>query len=184
MNTEWHKKHVLPRGASLDERIAWHREHQKRCACRPIPPKLLADMHRDPAIDEYLAGMSPKSHAILQKLRKTVHSLVPEVEECISYRMPAFRYRGRIIAGFQATSKGCSYYPFSGTTLKTLAGDIEGYSQTKSALHFGPDKPLPASLVRKLLKARIAENSVIGKTTVAPVAHIVSKAASTFSTHS
>jgi uncharacterized protein YdhG (YjbR/CyaY superfamily) len=98
--------------------------------------------------------VSPKSRAILQKLRKTIHSLVPEVEECISYRMPAFRYEGRIIAGFQATSKGCSYYPFSGTTLKTLAHDIEGYSQTKSALHF--DNPLPASLVRKLLKTRIA----------------------------
>ena len=63
---------------------------------------------------------------------------------------------GRIIAGFSATSKGCSYYPFSGTTLKTLAGDIEGYSQTKSALHF--DKPLPDTLVRKLLTARIAES--------------------------
>jgi uncharacterized protein YdhG (YjbR/CyaY superfamily) len=79
--------------------------------------------------------------------------------------MPAFRYQGRIIAGFQATSKGCSYYPFSGTTLKTLAGDIEGYSKTKSALHFGPDKPLPASLVRKLLQARIAKARVGSKRT-------------------
>jgi uncharacterized protein YdhG (YjbR/CyaY superfamily) len=157
MNAEWHKKHVLPKGASFEERIVWHREHQKRCACRPIPPKVLDQMRRDPAIDEYLAGVSPSSRALLQKLRKTIGSIVPEVKECISYSMPAFRYRGRIIAGFQATSKGCSYYPFSGTTLKTLAHDIEGYSKTKSALHFGPDKPLPASLVRKLLKARIAE---------------------------
>jgi len=159
MNAEWHKKHVLRRGASLEERIAWHREHQKRCACRPVPAKLLAEMHREPAIDEYLAGASPKSRVLLQKLRKTIHALVPEVEECISYRLPAFRYQGRIVAGFSATSTGCSYYPFSGTTLKTLADDIQGYSQTKSALHFGPDTPLPASLVRKLLKARIAEGS-------------------------
>jgi uncharacterized protein YdhG (YjbR/CyaY superfamily) len=114
-------------------------------------------MRRDPAIDEYLATVSPSSRALLQNLRKTIHSIFPEVEECISYRMPAFRYRGKTIAGFQATSKGCSYYPFSGTTLKTLAPEIDGYSQTKSALHFGPDKPLPASLVRKLLNARIAE---------------------------
>ncbi len=156
MNSEWHKKHVLPRGASLEARIAWHREHQKRCACRPIPNKLLAEMGREPAIDEYLAGANPKSRALLQKLRATIHSIVPEVEECISYRLPAFRYQGRIIAGFSATSKGCSYYPFSGTTLKTIANDIESYGQTKSALHF--DEPLPASLVRKLLKARIAES--------------------------
>jgi uncharacterized protein YdhG (YjbR/CyaY superfamily) len=114
-------------------------------------------MRRDVAIEEYLADANPDSRAPLQKLRQTIHSIVPEVEECISYGMPAFRYKGRIIAGFQATSKGCSYYPFSGTTLKTLADDIEGYTQTKSALHFGPDKPLPAPLVRKLLKARIAE---------------------------
>jgi uncharacterized protein YdhG (YjbR/CyaY superfamily) len=114
-------------------------------------------MRRDPAIDEYLAGASPKSRALLQKLRKTIHSIVPQVEECIGYRLPAFRYQGRIVAGFSATTTGCSYYPFSGTTLKTLASDIEGYTQTKSALHFGPDDPLPASLVRKLLKARIAE---------------------------
>jgi uncharacterized protein YdhG (YjbR/CyaY superfamily) len=157
MNAEWHKKHVLLKAASLEERVAWHREHQKRCACRPIPPKLLDQIRREPAIDDYLAGVTPSSRALLQKLRKTLHSIVPDVEECISYRMPAFRYQGRIIGGFRATSTGCSYYPFSGTTLKTLARDVEGYSKTKSALHFGADEPLPASLVRKLLKARIAE---------------------------
>jgi uncharacterized protein YdhG (YjbR/CyaY superfamily) len=120
-------------------------------------PVVRSQMRRDSAIDEYLAGVSPSSRVPLQKLRQTIHSIVPDVEECISYGMPAFRHRERIIAGFQATSKGCSYYPFSGTTLKTLADDVEGYSQTKSALHFGPDKPLPASLVRKLLTARMAE---------------------------
>jgi uncharacterized protein YdhG (YjbR/CyaY superfamily) len=158
MNAEWHKAHPMPRGASLEQRIAWHREHQKRCACRPIPPKLLDQMRRDPAVDEYLASVTSRSRALLQKLRKTIRAIVPEVEECISYRLPAFRYRGNVIAGFSATSTGCSYYPFSGTTLKTLAGDIEVYSKTKSALHFGPDKPLPAALVGKLLRARIAEN--------------------------
>jgi uncharacterized protein YdhG (YjbR/CyaY superfamily) len=114
---------------------------------------------RDPGVDAYLARVSPTNRALLQALRKTVHSLVLDAEECISYRIPAFRLEGRIIAGFSATSKGCSYYPFSGTTLKTLAGEIAGYSQTKSALHFGPDKPLPKSLVRKLLNARIAEST-------------------------
>jgi uncharacterized protein YdhG (YjbR/CyaY superfamily) len=112
-------------------------------------------MQRDPAIDDCLAKASPRNRALLQELREKIRAAVPEVEECISYRIPAFRFQGRIIAGFSATSKGCSYYPFSGTTLKTLAADIERYSQTKSALHF--DKPLPTALVRKLLKARIAE---------------------------
>jgi uncharacterized protein YdhG (YjbR/CyaY superfamily) len=114
-------------------------------------------MRRDPAVDDYLARVSPKSRALLQKLRKTIRALVPAAEETISYRMPAFRFDGKIIAGFAATSTGCSYYPFSGTTLKTLERDIEGYSHTKSALHF--ERPLPIALVRKLLTARIAEGS-------------------------
>jgi len=88
---------------------------------------------------------------MLRALRKTIHGIVPEVEECISYRLPAFRYRGEVIAGFSATASGCSYYPFSGRTLAALGG----HRGTKGALHF--DAPLPASVVRKLLETRIAE---------------------------
>jgi uncharacterized protein YdhG (YjbR/CyaY superfamily) len=113
-------------------------------------------------IDDYLANVSPKHRALLQELRETIRAVVPEVDECISYRIPAFRFQGRIIAGFSATSKGCSYYPFSGTTLKTLAADVERYSRTKSAMHF--DKPLPSGLVRKLLRARIAEGPRAART--------------------
>jgi uncharacterized protein YdhG (YjbR/CyaY superfamily) len=108
-------------------------------------------------IDVYLAKVSGNKRVALDKLRKTIRSIVPKAEECISYGMPAFRLDGTVIAGFQATAKGCSYYPFSGTTLRTLADDLRGYDQTKSALHFSPDQPLPATLVRRLIKARIAE---------------------------
>jgi uncharacterized protein YdhG (YjbR/CyaY superfamily) len=108
-------------------------------------------------IDDYLATVTPEKRAALEKLRKTIHAVVPRAEECISYRMPAFRLDGVVIAGFRATTKGCSYFPFSGSTLKTLARDVGHYEQTKSSLHFRPEKPLPATLVRKLLKARIAE---------------------------
>jgi uncharacterized protein YdhG (YjbR/CyaY superfamily) len=107
-------------------------------------------------IDAYLAEVSPNSRALLQKLRRTIHAVVPDVEECISYGIPAFRRGGRVIGGFSATSKGCSYYPFSGKTLTTVGSDIESYDRTKSALHF--DEPLPAGLVRKLLQARMAES--------------------------
>jgi uncharacterized protein YdhG (YjbR/CyaY superfamily) len=108
-------------------------------------------------IHEYLASVKPVQRKALEKRRRTIHSLVPDAEECISYSMPAFRHEGHVIAGFQATSKGCSYYPFSGTTLSTLASDLTSYSRTKSALHFDPNRPLPVALVRKLVKARIAE---------------------------
>jgi uncharacterized protein YdhG (YjbR/CyaY superfamily) len=114
-------------------------------------------MRKAATIAEYLASVSGDRRTALEKLRKTIRSIIPKAEECISYGMPAFRLDGRIVAGFSATAKGCSYFPFSGSTLRTLADELEGYDGTKSALHFGPDKPLPAALVRKLLKARIAE---------------------------
>jgi uncharacterized protein YdhG (YjbR/CyaY superfamily) len=126
-------------------------------ASRRSRPSRKAEPQRAGPIDEYLARVSPAHRALLGELRRTIHAVVPDVEECISYRLPAFRYQGRVIAGFSATSKGCSYYPFSGTTLETLAADIEGYDRTKSALHFGAERPLTAALVRKLLRARIAE---------------------------
>lgn len=112
---------------------------------------------RPTTIDEYLVAVKGDNRAALEKLRKTIRSIVPKAEECISYRIPAFRLGGTVVAGFCATAKGCSYFPFSGSTLRTLARDLEGYDKTKSSLHFSPKVPLPATLVRKLIKARIAE---------------------------
>lgn len=111
-------------------------------------------------IDAYLEGVPPDRRAALRALRRTIHTVLPDAEECISYAMPAFRHRGHVVAGFQATAKGCSYYPFSGATLATLAEELTRYTRTKSALHFTAERPLPASLVRKLLRARIAETRV------------------------
>lgn len=108
-------------------------------------------------IDEYLASVKGERRAALDHLRRTIRAVVPRAEECISYRIPAFRLDGKIVAGFLATAKGCSYIPFSGSTLRTLARDLEGYEGTKGSLHFDPAKPLPKALVRKLIKARIAE---------------------------
>jgi uncharacterized protein YdhG (YjbR/CyaY superfamily) len=108
-------------------------------------------------IDAYLAKVKGPKRAALDQLRKTIRAVVPRAEECIRYRMPAFRLDGRIVAGFAATAKGCSYFPFSGSTLRTLADELAGYVQTKSSLHFAPAAPLPRTLVRKLVKARMAE---------------------------
>lgn len=108
-------------------------------------------------IDDYLAAVRGEKRAALDKLRKTIRTIIPKAEECISYRIPAFRLGGKIVAGFAATAKGCSYFPFSGSTLGTLADELVDYDTTKSALHFDPAEPLPVTLVRKLIKARIAE---------------------------
>jgi uncharacterized protein YdhG (YjbR/CyaY superfamily) len=118
-----------------------------------------SDKRRIKTIDDYLDGLGPEQRAALQKLRRTIRSIAPKVEECISYSMPAFRLDGHVIAGFMARSKGCSYYPFSGRTLSSLTQDIAAYSHTKSALHFDPARGLPVTLVRRLLRARIAETT-------------------------
>ena len=108
-------------------------------------------------IDEYLKTVPEDRRRVLRDLRTKIRAAVPDAEECISYRIPAFRLNGVVVAGFCATSKGCSYFPFSGSTLKTLARDLGHYDQTKSSLHFSTDKPLSAALVRKLIKTRIEE---------------------------
>jgi uncharacterized protein YdhG (YjbR/CyaY superfamily) len=116
-------------------------------------------MARKPkSIDDYLESVrDAERRAALAKLRTTIRAILPAAEECISYSMPAFRYDGRVVAGFLATKHGCSYFPFSGTTLQTLATYVARYGQTKSALHFDAKRGLPKALVRKLLRARIAE---------------------------
>jgi len=108
-------------------------------------------------IDEYFGSVLEDRRRALEGLRTKIRAIVPGAEACIRYRIPAFRLNGKVIAGFCATAKGCSYIPFSGSTLKTLARDVRRYDQTKSSLHFSSDEPLPTALVRKLIKARIAE---------------------------
>jgi len=75
----------------------------------------------------------------------------------ISYRVPAFRLHGKTVAGFAAFQNHLGYLPFSGSVLPDLADELEGYTMTKSALHFPIDRPLPKTLVKKLLVARLAE---------------------------
>ena len=123
----------------------------------PKPKQPAASSAPPATIDEYLAHVEGDRRAALEHLRRTILAIVPDAEECISYRMPAFRVDGRVIAGFTATVKGCSYFPFSGSTLRTLKADLVGYGGTKSSLHFDPRRPLPKTLVRKLVKARLAE---------------------------
>ena len=108
-------------------------------------------------IDEYIAGAGADQRAALEKLRKIIHAAVPKAEECIDYGVAAFRLNGKAIAGLGAGAKHCSYFPMSGATIHTLRADLKGYETTKGSIHFSPDKPLPAALVRKLVKARLAE---------------------------
>jgi uncharacterized protein YdhG (YjbR/CyaY superfamily) len=93
----------------------------------------------------------------LQTLRRSILEIVPNAEEVISYRVPAFRVHGKTVAGFAAFTTHLSYLPFSGSVLGQLAEDLDGYTMTKSSLHFPVDRPLPQALVKKLIAVRLAE---------------------------
>ena len=108
-------------------------------------------------IDEYLAGLSPQDRAALQKVRRAVHAAAPGAEECISYGMPAFRLNGKLIAGFKAGATHCSFHPMSGDTVATLKADLAGYETSRGTVRFSPRAGLPDTLVRKLVRTRIAE---------------------------
>ena len=94
---------------------------------------------------------------MLETLRRTILDVVPEAEEVISYGVPAFRVRGKTVAGFAAFKTHLSYLPFSGSVLGRVAEELEGYTMTKSSLHFPVDRPLPKALAKKLIAARLAE---------------------------
>jgi uncharacterized protein YdhG (YjbR/CyaY superfamily) len=90
-------------------------------------------------------------------VRRTILEIVPEAEQVISYRVPAFRVDGKVVAGFAAFKDHLSYLPFSGSVLGKLADELDGYTVTKSALHFPVDRALPKTLVKKLIRARLTE---------------------------
>jgi uncharacterized protein YdhG (YjbR/CyaY superfamily) len=108
-------------------------------------------------VDRYLAALDgPKRHT-LETLRESILDVVPDAEQCISYGAPAFKVRGKTVAGFAAFKEHLSYLPHSGSVLATLADDVAGYKTSKGALRFAVDAPLPKPLVKKLVTARMRE---------------------------
>ncbi len=110
-------------------------------------------------IDEYLAALSDDKRAALERLRRTIRVAAPRAEECISYQLPALCLDGKTLVLFGATASHCAFYPGSGTAVEAHHEELKGYSTSKGTIRFQPDKPLPASLVRRLVNYRIAENA-------------------------
>ena len=106
-------------------------------------------------IDNYLDALDEPKRTALQALRTTILEIVPEAEQGLSYRVPAFRVRGKVVAGFAAFKEHLSYLPFSGSVLEALGDEVRGYTMTKSSLHFPVERPLPKTLVERLITARL-----------------------------
>jgi uncharacterized protein YdhG (YjbR/CyaY superfamily) len=108
-------------------------------------------------IDVYLEGLDEPKRTTLSQLRDTILSVIPDAEECISYTMPAFRVQGKVVAGFAAFTTHLSYLPHSGSVFAQLQSELSGYTQTKGALHFPVDTPLPRALVARLIDVRLRQ---------------------------
>lgn len=112
------------------------------------------------AVDNYLAAAPQPHRHTLTLLREMLRVILPQAEEVISYGVPTFKVDGKGVAGFAYYKSHCSYFPMSGTVLKSMATVLESYEQTKGSLHFAIDQPLPESVVRKLVEVRLGEIGV------------------------
>jgi uncharacterized protein YdhG (YjbR/CyaY superfamily) len=108
-------------------------------------------------IDDYLARVPEEARNALAKLRKTIKAAAPKATEVISYQIPAYKHHG-LLVGFAASTGHCTFHIMSVAVTRAHADDLKGYKTGKASIRFVPDKPLPAALVTKLVKARIAEN--------------------------
>ena len=108
-------------------------------------------------VDDYLAGVPEPARGTLNKIRAAIRSAVPpEATEAISYGIPTFKYKGPLV-WFAAFSNHCSLFP-TASVIEAFKNELKGFSTSKGPIHFPTDKPLPTPLVRKLVKARVAQN--------------------------
>jgi uncharacterized protein YdhG (YjbR/CyaY superfamily) len=113
---------------------------------------------RPRTIDEYLATVRDDQRPALEELRTAIRAAAPGAEECISYGLAAFRLNGKALVALGATPNHCAFYLMSSTTVAAHQDDLTGYDTSKGTIRFQPDRLLPAALVRKLVRARIAED--------------------------
>ena len=109
-------------------------------------------------VEEYLAKIPEPAQSTLRKMRATIKAAVPkQATEGLSYGMPAFRYKGALVA-YAAFKDHCSFFPMQASLIDEMKDELKAYRTAKGTLQFALDKPLPAVLVKKMVKARVAEN--------------------------
>jgi uncharacterized protein YdhG (YjbR/CyaY superfamily) len=115
------------------------------------------DLVSQQEVDEYLANLEEPKRTTLQAVRQTIRGIIPEADEGISYGMPAYRLRGKVVAGFAAFKNHLSYLPHSGSVFAEIPEDLAGYVTSKGALQFPVERPLPKALVKKLIAIRLSQ---------------------------
>lgn len=110
-------------------------------------------MHR-----RYLSSLSDEKRVALEKLRQQIKTAAPKAEECMSYGIPGFRMNRKLLVSYGAAAKHCAFYP--GSIVRKFVKELKAYATGKGTIRFSPDKPLPAALVHKIVKARIAQRKL------------------------
>jgi len=111
-------------------------------------------------IDDYLKRYPANVQSTLGNLRKMIQAAAPKAEEAITYHIPTFKYKGPLV-GFGATKKHCAFYVMSNSALKSFKEELKDYDTSTGTIRFSHDQPLPATLVKKIVKERIIENEVL-----------------------
>ena len=109
------------------------------------------------SVEDYLAALPEAPRAALEKLRKTIKAAAPEAAETISYQMPAFKLHGRFLVSYAAFKNHCSLFPYSAKVMDLCKAELETYETSKGTIRFPVDRPLPAPVIRKIVKTRIEE---------------------------
>lgn len=110
------------------------------------------------AVETYLDRVPEPAQTTLRKVRAAIKAAVPkDATEGLSYGMPAFRYKGALVA-YAAFKNHCSFFPMQASLIHSMQDELKAYRTAKGTLQFPLDKPLPAALVKKMVKARVAEN--------------------------
>ena len=111
------------------------------------------------SVDAYLAGLPDAPRRALEDLRRTIRAAAPEAEETIAYDMPAFRLGGRFLVSYGAYKRHCSLFPASDAVMAACRDELRPYVTGRATIQFKAEAPLSAALVRKIVKARLAERA-------------------------
>lgn len=111
------------------------------------------------SVDDYLAALPEETRVVLEKLRRTIKAAAPNATETIAYQMPAFRDRGRFLVSYAAYKNHCSLYPASRAVMEALGEELKPYFSGKGTLRFTPADPIPAAVVKRIVKTRLEETA-------------------------
>jgi uncharacterized protein YdhG (YjbR/CyaY superfamily) len=114
---------------------------------------------RATSVDGYLTALPVETRAVLEHLRATIRTAVPEATESISYGMPAFKLRGRLLLSYGAFTHHCSLFPASGAIIEALGDELNPYLFGRATIRFPIDRPLPDDLVREIVGVRVSEHA-------------------------